>query len=1241
MAPTWQMSAQPSHQGWASSSSSNHNTLSPRAGYLSEDAYAELSNETTPGIEAEADFLSVAFSMMANGDDHGFGDNSISAGTVPEILSSIPVTMETDPSATMEAQHAASTHDLQQHNPVVGNVPTSSLGPDTGEGRRCSTHRAVSADLDMCSGQHIEPGSMGLTSRDAEPTPGLTGSSRNSSNDRFLVTQTQTATQCISPVVKIENYGWDESTGLGYSLDMGSPNYRKPEQLSPAHLSPHAVIHGAFGDDVAPGSDSFQPDDAIHRAERAEDGSWIANPSTGQAGVDPSARGDATVDNLKEQEEHRKLTQRNAEVADWLVTSATTGRPGEWTDPAARGSLQVPDHHSRRPRAKSTGDVGLSSGPRPFSSAGVLDDSGIALPSVRVHDESEADEEDNLSDDSSPPVSPRGSRLNGEAEPELTPNNANKEPDDSFVGARPWVDPPSARWASDTKAQPSSSNAAIMRFRQKAENIETASRVATWGTRRMSDSDAEMLSRESTMLKRFSFGKDKDKTKAKGDKNTFSEMKRLITRRSSTNVKRKGSEPKVAEEGEQDDRIQKDHLPSFVLSRSISSSSKVSKSPRVNTGSTVAAMASQMAVLGSGGSLSASAVPAPPSPWAQAKSAMKRSRSRSDLTKAAVSQEGNNLNPSGPMVQQGGPSPGLALSPPPRGMDMARTAQMGDDEDDDNDDNEDDGFTMDLKPYSSSYPPTLEGFQSHVQQIFPDLPQYLIERVSNEQIRRFTWLVDLRTAHAKAVRNGKCSSGKYCFALKGKARALPVRSRNRDLGNSTTGARLSPNLSADNKADNVEDSGAVSPPFPPGIPQPPVKRLPAEFECSLCFKVKKFQKPSDWTKHVHEDVQPFTCTFSDCTDPKSFKRKADWVRHENEKHRQLEWWTCNLPECSHTCYRRDNFVQHLVREHKRPELRVKPGRREHSRSTSSAGRDTTELNRESNENASHEEAEKMSELVEECRHDTQKTPKEEPCKFCGIICSSWKKLTVHLAKHMERISLPVLEVVDRQGVAADNSFGPNEQQHPHPAPPPLSFQVPATQRMQAEAEMSNPQTLVSNGNLNGTNYSPPMEPEYPIEAAAPATSQFYSAAPAYTSPTEIDQSMGSYVGGMDSSFPGFGYPQPSVMGQPQQFLPVNAPRAYRSTHPGMSRNAHMSTSNPPSSMGLSSAAPTASYQQQDVYAGPTSGSPYLSAPAQTSSVATVGLAQYGNINALAYAQATTGALPVHMTQPPNFSYQER
>ena len=37
-------------------------------------------------------------------------------------------------------------------------------------------------------------------------------------------------------------------------------------------------------------------------------------------------------------------------------------------------------------------------------------------------------------------------------------------------------------------------------------------------------------------------------------------------------------------------------------------------------------------------------------------------------------------------------------------------------------------------------------------------------------------------------------------------------------------------------------------------------------------------------------------------------------------------------------------------------------------------------------------------LITECRQDTKARPENEICKFCGQVCTSWKKLTDHLAK---------------------------------------------------------------------------------------------------------------------------------------------------------------------------------------------------------------------------------------------------
>lgn len=142
-----------------------------------------------------------------------------------------------------------------------------------------------------------------------------------------------------------------------------------------------------------------------------------------------------------------------------------------------------------------------------------------------------------------------------------------------------------------------------------------------------------------------------------------------------------------------------------------------------------------------------------------------------------------------------------------------------------------------------------------------------------------------------------------------------------------------------------------------------------------------------------------------------FKRKADWVRHENEGHRHLEWWTCDVEECKHTCYRRDNFLQHLVREHKFKEPKIKT-----KAAIKKAGANDPTWQK-----------------VEKCHAETTKRPQSEPCSFCGKTFPTWKKLTVHLAKHMEHISLPVLRLVSSKDLNEDTIVSPVQD------PPPRNF----------------------------------------------------------------------------------------------------------------------------------------------------------------------------------------------------------
>ncbi|KAI9769661.1 MAG: hypothetical protein M1840_003898 [Geoglossum simile] len=859
------------------------------------------------------------------------------------------------------------------------------------------------------------------------------------------IPEASASTHILSPVVKVEHFSGEDSPPNGPFLGRGLG--KRSRNVDTSHLSPRHDESESSEDDMVDGPDHLRSSPAQgFSAIRGTNGSWLPSARTGQAGLNPEMREqlkDTQLPNLKEQEMDRQIAERNAEVADWLQRSQSAdGIAGIPSSPGNRVSRKK----SMRRRARSMGDV-------PGSRPGLLgaDEStsaGIPGPGVLVNEDSEADGEGYSSDlgededsnmlDTSPPASIHGGDALQEAQRELslaTLVDPDEEPlPHQFCRARLWRDTPPSKRAvpSNSRGQPENSNQAMMLFNQVADNYDTASRVATWGTRRrLSEADVDQISVPS-LLKRISFGKDKDKDKRKTDQRgnflDIADVKKLIPRRSGSNSKRKAADKEQPFK-------KPDHMDSTGAGAGNtlvppSRTPSFGGRPKLNTGGAVAAMAGQISVIG-GGAMSATTLTSP-GPWAQAKQFVKRSRSRSD--------SGRKSSLSVLMTQHGGP-PMLALaSPTAARAEEAKMFSTGDNEDEDDDEGEeeligDKGITMDLKIRHDPIIPTFQGFQAHARQLNPRLSQTLIDRISHEQVRRHKKLVDFRAKHSNAVRSRKCNSTTFCFALGGEAKILPPKPSGRDPEAAFAGFQIS---TCHSEEESGFGEGAVAAAqFPQGVPLPPVKRLPAEFECPLCFKVKKFQKPSDWTKHVHEDVQPFTCTFHNCSEPKSFKRKADWVRHENERHRQLEWWTCNLPDCSHTCYRKDNFVQHLVREHKKPEPKVKATKAALKATTTGKGRNYAgqggtngKLQTANGVDPHQEEIDKVWQLVEDCHHDTPKQPREEPCRFCGNICSSWKKLTVHLARHMEQISLPVLALVDQKNTMVGPTTSSVEQHEP-------------------------------------------------------------------------------------------------------------------------------------------------------------------------------------------------------------------
>lgn len=307
-------------------------------------------------------------------------------------------------------------------------------------------------------------------------------------------------------------------------------------------------------------------------------------------------------------------------------------------------------------------------------------------------------------------------------------------------------------------------------------------------------------------------------------------------------------------------------------------------------------------------------------------------------------------------------------------------------------------------------------WRKRIHESYPSLPIYLLERLVLEQARRFQRLVQHKSDHVNLRQGRKCPSGPHCLDENGYGRWLIIQQgsiisarspvpnmsshdSSREQANKVAQHRGASPSSDEDSAAETED-GNFAPRLPCGYPSLPDQEFPAEFECPLCFRVKKYHKQSDWFKHVHEDIQPFVCTFEHCPEAKAFKRKADWVRHENEGHRKLEWWTCDIKDCGHKCFRKDNFVQHLVREHKLPEPKARPS---YASATDDTGKGSLTTVDTAGEQVWHR--------LEACWHGSAKKPEEEHCRFCGAAYDSWQKLTIHVARHMEGIAIPLWKTI--------------------------------------------------------------------------------------------------------------------------------------------------------------------------------------------------------------------------------------
>lgn len=802
-----------------------------------------------------------------------------------------------------------------------------------------------------------------------------------------------------SPLVTLTFWGKDNETPIHPPIDQ-------------AFDSPTTVRGPLPGDLGASTNDAPSvPRDAF--------GQWKQDPSTGQAGHDPASRPQTEVTSMNDMAASRDVAERNDAVGQWL-------------------SDKMHDLALNPPPEQSPDVIAEIDKPRD-------DDGGVDLGHETTNQYKD-----------------------GQTYFTGIQSSMSNEDYRTILSNRNWANGPMIHsiYRGRDRHQPQTSQAAIEKFERRCrDNDSIVSRAATWGTRRLSLPSVIDLEMEpntpgnGNILKKFSL--------SRGDKgskpNLLTELRgKLMRRPSATSIRKRNrdnndedSTPGSDSRGSQDSG-KRDSV-TFLTPQTRMSSWGKKPTPSINMA--LVSMGQNLGSVGTthsrSGSISATPVTSPKSPFGLSVGSLRRPRSKSEAPKLATANIQTESHPSlvGLWRQNGGP-PVANLAKP------TANAEAEDDEDE-GDDTGDDAEMKESSNLIDEFTPDMAGFQQHILKLNPNLATtntYLVERIAHQQISRYKQLLKSKVSHMKLGAN--CPSGKLCIAMGGSACLL-------DQGGDTR--EIDPLSTVPDDSDDTPTEGRITnDSFPSDIPMPPTSRLPAELECQLCFQGKKFQKPSDWTKHVHEDVQPFTCTWDKCREPKIFKRKADWVRHENEGHRHLEWWVCDVEGCHHQCYRRDNFLQHLVREHKFPEPKVKTK----AAIKKAGGVDPT------------------WQKVELCHMETPIKPQDEPCRFCGKTFLTWKKLTVHLAKHMEQISLPVLRLVavKARELSADTIISPIQDLPPRPMLP------TPTQATPAIGFPSHPQQISPNhtqGPFPGQSQIYPVMPhEQPYQA--PHQPGFYS-----------------------------------------------------------------------------------------------------------------------------------------------------
>ncbi|KAF3168253.1 hypothetical protein TWF788_010982 [Orbilia oligospora] len=153
------------------------------------------------------------------------------------------------------------------------------------------------------------------------------------------------------------------------------------------------------------------------------------------------------------------------------------------------------------------------------------------------------------------------------------------------------------------------------------------------------------------------------------------------------------------------------------------------------------------------------------------------------------------------------------------------------------------------------------------------------------------------------------------------------------------------------------------------FPEPPNSQSSdKEFECPYCFTIcrKALLKSGSLRAHLIHDLQPYICTYKDCTSGDNlYDDRGEWIQHENLMHRRV--FHCAMHPSEIFLSRKD-FEDHIQDGHLDPD----------------------------NENPAA--------VILQASQSTSIVP-DRCCPVCLLLVEKLDALTKHIALHLERFSL--------------------------------------------------------------------------------------------------------------------------------------------------------------------------------------------------------------------------------------------